>query len=77
MTGIDGKRLVIDPCPTLRELSETNTEDLADACLCFVHERRTLYVYLREGHSLRDSPDVVKPISGTGQWERTTCRLVG
>ena len=77
MTDEYGKSLVIPARPTLKALEQTKTEDLADACLCFVRERRTLYVYLREGRSMKSAPDVVRPISGQGQWESTTCRLVG
>jgi hypothetical protein len=81
MTDENGKQCVVTSRPVLRGsedgLSEVDPTELADGCLCFVRENASLYVYLREGRSMKPHPEVVKPSRGPGQWERTNCRLVG
>lgn len=81
MTDENGKRCVITSRPMLRGsdegLSEVDPAELADGCICFVHENASLYVYLRKGRSLKSPPEVIKPSRGEGQWERTNCRLAG
>jgi hypothetical protein len=81
VTDENGKRCVITERPRLRDseqaLSEVDTGNLADGCLCFVRENASLYVYLAHGRSLLDAPDVIKPRRGPGQWERSACKLAG
>jgi hypothetical protein len=77
MTDVHGKLLVYPARPCLsgceQALSEVDPEQLADWCLCFVQENRSLYLYLREGSSHKGSPEVVRPTRGAGQWERSAC----
>jgi hypothetical protein len=81
MTDEHGKRCVITARPSLLDgddpLSRVDPNELADGCLCFVHENESLYVYLASGRSRPDPPDVIKARDGRGQWERTTCKVVG